>query len=316
MQEKKEEIHIEEEGFITTKKGLTLSSLALFIWVLTSVLYGIINKLQIVVDYKTFCFFVSLFLSGLAGYYITKSLVKNADKVSMVILIIANILLLYTSANGIQSGYCFISSENQNVKSASLIPFIVAKPWLPDKFQSSRIDELETNNQSLRIKVQKFEEYSADNFKLINELEKLKEEKLHLLDSLGNFSDYYKLQEDVTKFKNNVEELDKLNSQLNANYAKLKGSHDKLNDTMNRLRLENERLAALNKGLNNKIEELNKTYLELKRKYNTLFNNCKDIDKLKDENTKLKRAYNKLKAEHSSLQKKFDELKKKPPVVQ
>ena len=101
MSTKKEEIHIEEEGFITTKKGLTLSSLALFIWVLTSVLYRIVSKLHIEVDYKTFCFFVSLLLSGFAGYYITKALVKHADVISRIILIVANMLLLYTSANGI-----------------------------------------------------------------------------------------------------------------------------------------------------------------------------------------------------------------------
>ena len=141
MSPKPNEIHIEEEGFITTKKGFTLSSMSLFIWILTGILFKLTFIFFSSIDYETFCFLVSLLLSALTGFYLTNKLVKNVAGSSRLLLAVANILLLYTSANGIQSGYCFISqpSQNEKVQSSSLIPFMVAKPWLPDKFQFSLI---------------------------------------------------------------------------------------------------------------------------------------------------------------------------------
>ncbi|MGB5528366.1 MAG: hypothetical protein WBQ32_00195, partial [Ignavibacteriaceae bacterium] len=181
------EIHIEEEGFITTKKGFTLSSMSLFIWISTGILFKLTTFLVESIDYQAFCFFVSLLLSGLAGFYLTNRLVKNVSGSSRILLAVANILLLYTSANGIQSGYCFISqpSQNESVQESSLIPFMLAKPWLPDKFQSSEIQDLEGKNKLLEKRVYELESYTGDNSNLIKEIEKLKAGNQSLVDSVN-----------------------------------------------------------------------------------------------------------------------------------
>lgn len=212
------EIHIEEEGFITTKKGFTLSSTSLFIWIATGILFKLTDTIFANIDYQTFCFFVSLLLSGLAGFYLTNRLVKSVSASSRLLLAVANILLLYTSANGIQSGYCFISppSQNQVTSHSSLIPFLEAKPWLPDKFQSNTIEELKSKNEKLEQRVIELQNFNPDNADLINEIEKLREQNHLLMDSLnkthlesGDHSDNSQLLQELDRLREENQRLKK-----------------------------------------------------------------------------------------------------------
>ena len=242
------DIHIEEEGFITTKRGFTLSSMSLFIWISTGILFKLTTYLVESIDYQAFCFFVSLLLSGLAGFYLTNRLVKNVSGSSRILLAVANILLLYTSANGIQSGYCFISqpSQNESVQESSLIPFMLAKPWLPDKFQSSAIQDLDEKNKLLEKRVYELESYTGDNSNLIKEIEKLKTGNQSLVDSVNG-----------------------LRERLNNT------THDsQLRRELEELRVDNQKLRDANRELTFKLERMTEEYSSLKNKYNELREKC------------------------------------------
>ena len=246
------EIHIEEEGFITTKKGFTLSSTALFIWIATGILFKLTDTFFANIDYQTFCFFVSLLLSGLAGYFLTNRLVKNVSISSRLLLAIANILLLYTSANGIQSGYCFIShpSQDQIANHSSLIPFIEAKPWLPDKFQSNTIEELKLKNEKLEQRVNELQNFSADKSELIKEIVRLNKQNRLLIDRLNN------LQSESGNYSDNSQLLQELD----------------------RLREENQRLKRANEDLKLRLERTTSEYSKLKNSYDGLREKCAGIE--------------------------------------
>jgi hypothetical protein len=242
------DIHIEEEGFITTKKGFTLSSMSLFIWISTGILFKLTTYLVESIDYQAFCFFVSLLLSGLAGFYLTNRLVKNVSGPSRLLLAVANILLLYTSANGIQSGYCFISqpSQNESVQESSLIPFMLAKPWLPDKFQSSAIQDLEGKNKLLEKRVYELESYTGDNSNLVDEIEKLRAGNQILEDSVNSMRERLDNTTDDSQLRRELEEL----------------------------RVDNRRLKDANRELNSKLERMTEEYSSIKNNYNTLREKC------------------------------------------
>jgi len=242
------EIHIEEEGFITTKKGFTLSSMSLFIWIATGILFELTTYLVESIDYQAFCFFVSLLLSGFAGFYLTNRLVKNVSGSSRILLAVANILLLYTSANGIQSGYCFISqpSQNESMQHSSLIPFMLAEPWLPDKFQSNTIQDLKIKNETLERRVIELQDNTGGKTDLIKEIERLNEHNRILIDSINNMR---------TGSENSPD-----NSQLM--------------QEIERLRAENERLKKAAEELKLKLDRTTSEYSDLKNKFNELRENC------------------------------------------
>jgi len=242
------DIHIEEEGFITTKKGFTLSSMSLFIWISTGILFKLTTYLVENVDYQAFCFFVSLLLSGLAGFYLTSRLVKNVSGASRILFALANILLLYTSANGIQSGYCFISqpSQNESVQKSSLIPFMLAKPWLPDKFQASAIQDLEGKNKLLEKRVYELESYTGDNSNLVKEIEKLRAGNQSLVDSVNGLRERLDNTTDDSQLRRELEEL----------------------------RADNQRLSDANRELKSRLERITAEYSGLKNKYDALSEKC------------------------------------------
>lgn len=242
------EIHIEEEGFITTKKGFTLSSTSLFIWIATGILFKLADTLISNVDYQTFCFFVSLLLSGFAGFFLTNRLVKNVSVSSRLLLSVANILLLYTSANGIQSGYCFISSPSQNqiASQSSLIPFLEAKPWLPDKFQSNAIEELKSKNEKLEQSVIELQNFNPDNTDLINEIQRLREQNHLLIDSLNRIQ---------------------LSSENHSDNSQLMQELEQLKE-------ENQRLKIANEDLKRKLDRTTSEYSDLKNRYDVLREKC------------------------------------------
>ena len=269
------DIHIEEEGFITTKKGFSLSSMSLFIWISTGILFKLTTFLVESIDYQAFCFFVSLLLSGLAGFYLTNRLVKNVSGSSRILLAVANILLLYTSANGIQSGYCFISqpSQNESVQESSLIPFMLAKPWLPDKFQSSEIQNLEGKNKLLEKRVYELESYTGDKSNLIKEIEKLKAGNQSLVDSVNGLRERLDNTTDDSQLRRELEEL----------------------------RVNNQRLIDANRELKSRLERITAEYSGLKNKYDALSEKCAGMQ------TNYKRLTERVE-EHNSLQNEWREI--------
>ena len=154
MSDNTKEIHIDETGFLTPGKAITISTMSLFIWILTGICYKAMTFVASCVNYQAVTFFASLLLSCICGFYLVKKILKNATFSTKFILGFANVLLLYTSANGIQTGYCFISKPaSGELKECSLIPFLVARPWLPDKFTASEIESLEQENKNLREQI-------------------------------------------------------------------------------------------------------------------------------------------------------------------
>lgn len=263
MSPKPNEIHIDEEGFITTKKGFTLSSMSLFIWILTGILFKFCFLIFGSIDYETFCFLVSLLLAALAGIYLTNKLVKNVAGSSRLLLAIANILLLYTSANGIQSGYCFISqpSQNEKVQSSSLIPFMVAKPWLPDKFQFSMIQDLEDENKILEEQIIDLQSDTPDNFELVNEIEKLKEANRIMADSINslqtkleNTSDCSQILREIEVLQLGNQRLLDTNREIRAKLSSCLRDSDRLNAVINELR---EKCSPLTNHIEKLIERIN-----------------------------------------------------------
>lgn len=275
------EIHIDEEGFITTKKGFTLSSMSLFIWILTGILFKLTLLFFGSIDYETFCFLVSLLLSALAGIYLTNKLVKNVAGSSRLLLAVANIILLYTSANGIQSGYCFISqpSQNENVQSSSLIPFMVAKPWLPDKFQFSMIQDLEEENQMLEKKIIDLQSDTPDNSELINEIEKLREANQIMGDSIKSLQIQLEEPSDYSQIHRELEELQLINQNLENANRKLRAELTSVSRESGRLNAVISELREQCSPLSNRIERL----IERISEYNSLQQHWRDLVNENDE---------------------------------
>src|SRR6266513_494755 len=65
-------------GFISPKKGITLSVLGPVVWTSTLIFYQMAATVH-KIDYATFCLFVSFGLAALCSLYIFRSLYKNRD---------------------------------------------------------------------------------------------------------------------------------------------------------------------------------------------------------------------------------------------
>jgi cell division protein FtsB len=150
-------------------------------------------------------------LSILFGLFLIKLLIKNADMISKIVLGIANILLLYTSANGIQSGYSFMSRPDDVSQSASLIPFIEARPWLPDNYQASIIDSLEEENTALAEMVAELKESRP----YYEELQSLREKHQSIIEDLSS------LNEIAADLKNENQTLQDENNRLKETITQL-----------------------------------------------------------------------------------------------
>ena len=202
MSDNAKEIQIDESGFLTPGKAITISTMSLFIWILTGISYKALTFVAKCVNYEAVTFFASLLLSCICGFYLVKKILKNASFATKFILGFANILLLYTSANGIQTGYCFISKPaSGEVKECSLIPFLVAKPWLPDQYTGSVIE-------SLKAEIRNHEAQSPQNPDT-SEIESLKEE-------INNLKAQTPQGPQTAEIKSLKEENQKLKEQISA----------------------------------------------------------------------------------------------------
>lgn len=155
----------DSSGFITSSKGITLSIVSLCTWAFTQILYKMTSIiLGKNVSYEAFCLFVSLGISLLGGYYIVKQLYNKKDKLRNFAMGL-NILLIYSSANGIQAGIAasstgYTQSTNGTTGKITVMPvqsalfgLIDTRPWLPDLTSKIAITELKTANNSLQFKL-------------------------------------------------------------------------------------------------------------------------------------------------------------------
>lgn len=187
MTTKTSELKIEDAGFFTPGKGISQMMISLFIWVLTGIIYKLCNVINPCVKYELVCFLSSLILSILSGIMINRRLLKNLDVRNRFIYGVANILLLYTSSNGMQAAYCVFSEPDANEKTecASIIPFIEARPWLPDLYHTSIIQDVTNERDQLKNKLKDVQSVvSGNNTKLLNDINSLREENLRLRQQL------------------------------------------------------------------------------------------------------------------------------------
>lgn len=136
-----QELKVDEQGFVTPAKAISLPGLSLAIWVATLVLYRILVIMQLCPAYTAFCFFTSLGLSVGGAMFTVKKLKTQVTASSKLFLVLMNTFVIYTSANGIQAGNSFLykSEPGEVCQKASLIPLLPAAPWLPDKESKEKI---------------------------------------------------------------------------------------------------------------------------------------------------------------------------------
>ena len=188
MEQEKQKLEIESGDFITPKKAITISTISLVIWFVTGLSYKLLTVLHISIPYTTYALFVSLILSILFSIYIVKTLVGKTDLGMKIILGVLNTILIYTSANGAQATYSYLSPREKPDKpsthqSASLIPFLDARPWIPDKFLQSENEALTNKNAAL---ISENESLAKQNNFLLTRIDLLKDSTRHTKDWTHN----------------------------------------------------------------------------------------------------------------------------------
>src|ERR1051325_5585321 len=89
--------------------------------------------------------------------YVSRSLYRNVDLGGKALLAALTIILIYTSANGIQAGHSALATPDKEklnagveIKQASILGFLGPRPWLPDAFGKANFQELKSENGQLR----------------------------------------------------------------------------------------------------------------------------------------------------------------------
>ena len=142
------------DGFVSSSKGITLSVVSLGVWILTLVFFQMADAIaKGKVDYPVFCLFASFILSVAVGIYMSKLIYQRDDK-WRTLAIFLNILLIYSSANGIQAGHAAIAkAESQKtdkpISQLALFGLLDARPWLTDAISKEKIKSLTAENASL-----------------------------------------------------------------------------------------------------------------------------------------------------------------------
>jgi len=173
MEKQKQTLAIEADDFITPKKAITISTISLVIWFVTGLSFKLLHVFIPDLPYEGYALVMSLSLSVIFSIYIVKKLVSKSDLIMKIILGVLNTMLIYTSANGAQATYGFLSSADKKddtnktamVSHASLIPFLDARPWIPDKI-------LRAENETLKDEILKMK---AENDWLLKQNEILKD---------------------------------------------------------------------------------------------------------------------------------------------
>lgn len=221
MEQEKEKLGIETGDFITPKKAITISTISLVIWFVTGLSFKVLSVLFVNLPYQSYALVVSLSLSILFSIYIVRKLVMNTDMFMKIIIGIMNTILIYTSANGAQATYSFLSppdktSESSTIQKGSLIPFLDARPWIPDKFLMVENEKLTKDKMALVLEK---EELSRQNGLLQTRIDLLKDSIPNRPDRTRN--DNLLLRDSIAMLENNLAGCQKQNEELSRQLNKL-----------------------------------------------------------------------------------------------
>ena len=227
MEKKKEKLSIDTGDFITPKKAITISSISLVIWFVTGLSFKLLSVLFVNIPYQSYALVVSLSLSILFSIYIVRKLVMNADMFMKIIIGVLNTILIYTSANGAQATYSFLSptnktGESSTIQKGSLIPFLDARPWIPDKFLMA---ENETLTNEKKILLSEKEDLSRQNGLLQTRINLLKG-SINVSPN-GTRNDILLLRDSIAMLVNNLAGCQRLNEEL---LIRLKKMQSELNN--------------------------------------------------------------------------------------
>ncbi len=245
MEQEKEKLGIETGDFITPKKAITISTISLVTWFVTGLSFKLISVFANI-PYQSYALVVSLCLSVLFSIYIVRKLVLKADMFMKIIIGVLNTILIYTSANGAQATYSFLSptektGESSAIQKGSLIPFLDARPWIPDKFLMAENETLAKDNMML---LSENENLSRQNGHLQTRIDFLKDSIQH--SPTGTRNDNFLLRDSIAMLANNLAGCQKLNEKLSRQLKNLQGESN------------NTRIGALQESLRN-LERLNAT---------------------------------------------------------
>ena len=124
-----QDLKIEEEGFATPGKAISLPFLSLGIWVATLILYRMLVAMDLCPKYTAFCFFTSLLLSVGGSMFAVSKMKGRISGSSRVFLVLMNTFVIYTSANGIQAGNAFLSKLSVSFEALSITTTYTSKPF-------------------------------------------------------------------------------------------------------------------------------------------------------------------------------------------
>ena len=180
------ELKIDQEGFVTPAKAISLPGISLGIWVATLIFYRMLVVMDLCPDYTAFCFFTSLLLSAGGSFLAVSKMKLQLATGSKLFLVLMNTFVIYTSANGIQAGNSFLSNSEPGevCKKASLIPLLTSASWLPDKDSRETIEAQADSLQELRSR---FDQLDREHNELISAAqgsEGIEATLLYKLDSL------------------------------------------------------------------------------------------------------------------------------------
>src|SRR5688572_16047995 len=94
------DLKIDQEGFVTPAKAISLPGLSLGIWVATLIFYRILVAIDVCPKYTTFCFFTSLLFSVGGSFLAVNKMNPRAGTGAKFFLVLMNTFVIYTSANG------------------------------------------------------------------------------------------------------------------------------------------------------------------------------------------------------------------------
>ncbi len=267
MSKQNRSVKLNEDDFISPKKGITLSSVSFTIWILTHLSYAIfIGNSKDPEFYQWYSLTVTFLLSVIAVIFIVKMLYNKLELASYFFVGSLNVVLIFTSANGIQAGHSFLNQPKENsplppTAQLSIFSFLNPRPWLPDAYSKKQITDLKKSNKDLNYLVDSLkrnvaaiggQQHSAQTtlndslLKHQKEIEDLRNQNQALANSITDLNQnaqrvQQRLEEARTVCNNSLEVCRKNNELLNAKINRLQTNIKDFNDLQNRWKGKTER---------------------------------------------------------------------------
>lgn len=292
-------------GFITSSKGITLSIVSLGVWGVTLIFYRMAAAIfgpQL--SYETFCLFTSFLLSLVLGIYISRGFYQKTDKFRY-LAIGLNVLLIYTSANGIQAGNANFSTPAKAEKKdaateLALFGLLDVRPWLPDASSKATITSLTGQNEQL----------TANTKQLTAEVSQLKTTISELNNVLNTRDNNKVLQQLLEENRRLRADSSQLATELNAfrnrpvpanrdeEVKRLQDENTRLNNRLRDMTARLEKCTTTTEALQEENRKLRDDYNKLVTELNALrnrpipANRDEEVKRLQDENARLNKQLN------------------------